>query len=70
MDQPLKEKPSARLRVKKIWMTLSEEKILASRIAEVESFIESVEKQKQKQTLSLKHEKQLVLFWGSTEHPH
>ena len=70
MDQPLKENPSALLKVRKTWMSLTEEKILASRVAEVESFIESIELQKRKQTLSLKQEKQLIVFWGSMEVPH
>ena len=69
MDQALKENSNARLKVRKTWMTLTEEKILASRIAEVESFIESIEIQKRKQPLSLKQEKLLITFWGSLEVP-
>ena len=76
MEHPLKEVPNASLRVRKIWMTFTEERVLASRIAEVESFINSVDKQKREliclepKHVSLKPEKQLVVFWGSTEYYH
>ena len=69
INHSLKEEPNSRLRVRKTWMTLTEEKILASRIAEIDTFIESVEEQKNEQNLSLKKEKQLIIFWGSMEYP-
>ena len=68
MEQPLKDVPSAKLRVRKTWMTFTEQHVLASRIAEVESFIESIEQQR-KNFSPTKPEKHLVVFWGSTEHP-
>ena len=66
IEQTLKEKPIPLLTVKKIWVSLNEEKILTSRMAEVASFVESIETQKQKASLSLKQEKKMIVFWGLT----
>ena len=68
IDHPLDESPHAYLKVRKSWMTLTEERILASRMAEIEEFIESVNKEKREHPLSWKKpEKNLIVFWGSKD---
>lgn len=58
------------LKVRKVWLTSSEEKILNSYIKNIESFIKSIEEDRKRQPVKERLCEKKVFIWGQSDYSH